>query len=100
MLPTRPPKKLPLDLETVESKKGRWLIAVDVIVQTQSHDNILLRIILEHGIDEERFVARNLEMILSADSAYDPARVSSIIAHIREWIESTDGDGFLDLTRS
>ncbi len=93
-----PPKKLPIDLTTVDTSKGLWLIAVESVVETQADRNVLLKIVLEQQIDEEHFRSRELGMLLTLREAIDPDQCPKMVSHIREWIDSADGDGFVDLT--
>jgi len=94
-----PPKKLPIDLSRVETAKGTWLIAVESAVETQSDGNLLLKIDLEQRVDEERFRTRELGILAPVNAAVDPECCASIVGRIRDWIDSTDGDGFVDLTQ-
>ncbi len=94
-----PPKKLPIDLTDVDSSKGTWLIAVESMIETQGDGNLLLKIVLEQSIDEEHFRARELGMLLPLREAVDPDRCPNVLGWIREWIDSTEGDGFVDLTQ-
>ena len=92
-----PPKKLPIDLTTVETSKGSWLIAVESVVETQADRNVLLKIVLEQSVDEEHFRTRELGMLLPLREATDRDHSQIVVSHIREWIDSADGDGFVDL---
>jgi hypothetical protein len=83
---------------SVDTAKGAWGIFVDHSVETREKRNLLVRIILEQMIDDERFRMRNLEMIVDAKKANDPDFASNIAEGIGRWIETTDGDGFIDLT--
>ena len=94
-----PPKKLPIDLTTVDTSKGLWLIAVESAVETQSDRNVLLKIVLEQSIDEEHFRTRELGMLLPLCEATDRDHCPVVVSHIREWIDSAEGDGFVDLTQ-
>lgn len=91
------PQELPVDLTVVDTSKGSWGIFVQTVVETQAGHNLLVRIILEQSIDDERFRMRRLEIAVSADDARDPDRVPHIANRIRDWIQSTEGDGFIDM---
>jgi hypothetical protein len=97
VLPTHLPKKLPIDLARIETHKGGWLVAVEKIAETEAGDNLLLKIILEQSIDEEHFRTRELGMKISAYEARNPDRLPHILSRIRDWIESTEGDGFIEI---
>ena len=58
---------------------------------------ILLKLILEQSVDEQRFRARELSMMLLARELYDPDLFADVVRQIHHWIETTEGDGFLDL---
>ena len=95
-----PPKKLPIDLTTVDSSKGAWLIAVESVAETRTKDNLLVNMVLEQVIDEgERFRVRSLGMLLPRRDALDPDRSQNVVSRIRQWIDSTEGDGSVDLTQ-
>jgi hypothetical protein len=96
---TIPTKELSIDLTEMETSKGSWLIAVENVVKTQADGNLLLKIVLEQGTDEEHFRSRELGMLLPLRRAVDPDHCPSLISQIRGWIDSTEGDGFVDLTR-
>jgi hypothetical protein len=93
-----PPKKLPIDLTEVNSSKGAWLIAVESVTETRADGNALVKIVLEQVIDEDHFRARSLGMLLPVREAVDPDRCQNLVSQILKWIDSTEGDGFVDLT--
>lgn len=97
MLPAIP-KKLPIDQIRIETAKGHWGIFVEHLAETHAGRNLLVRIILDQSIDEEHFRTRTLEIILRSQEARDPNRAAEIAVRIREWIENTEGDGFIDST--
>jgi hypothetical protein len=98
MRPAALPKKLPIDLTTVETSKGSWGIFVDHVVETHEGRNVLVRLILEQMIDDERVRMRKVEVIVNTLDAHDPDLVDGIARRIRTWIESTEGDGFINIT--
>jgi hypothetical protein len=97
MFQATPPKKLPIDLERIETHKGRWLVAVETVTATKTGENLLLKIILERFVDDEHFQMRHLGMLIKAHDARDPESVENIANRIRGWIELTEGDGFMDI---
>jgi hypothetical protein len=97
MHPIPPPKKLPIDLTSVETAKGSWGIFVENIVETRAGQNLLVKIILEQTVDDEKFRMRNLEILVNAQAARDSDHASDIAGQIKCWIESTDGDGYVDI---
>jgi len=91
---------LPIDLMGIETAKGHWGIFVEHVAETQGGRNLLVKIIVEQSIDDEHFRMRNLEIALNAKDARDPDRASDIAKRIVLWIETTDGDGFIDCSNS
>ena len=92
------PEELPLHLRTIETSQGAWLVDVRSVAETQTGDALLLKVILETCIDEdgERIRTRNLEMSVLAAKLNDPDLFAGVVSNIRHWIETTDGEGFLE----
>jgi len=99
VLLSRPPKKLPIDLECIDTRKGTWLVAVEAIAETEAGADLLVKIILEQGVDDEHCRMRQLGMKICANEARNTDRAPHIMSRIRDWIESSEGDGFIDLAR-
>ena len=102
MLRRRPqarPKKLPIDLAQVETAGGAWLLVIETIVETQGTANLLVGITLEQNINDESFRMRKLEVILESREAHDPEACSDLLIRIAKWMDTTKGDGYLDLTQ-
>jgi hypothetical protein len=100
-MPFRPqalPKKLPIDLALIDSDKGSWLIAIDSTVETQGGRDLHFGAILEQSIGEPRLRSRKLSVTVNCHDAHDPDKCSHLLDKIRVWIETTEGDGALDLT--
>lgn len=74
-------------------------MAVHNVTKTQGDDNLLLNLVLEQPVDEENVTARQLGLIVSAAVIFDSETSPQIIDRMRDWIETTDGDGFLDLVQ-
>jgi hypothetical protein len=92
------PEELPLHLSRIETSQGRWLVAVYSVAEAQAGGTLLLKLILEQSIDEEHFRARELGIQLLASKLYDPDLFADVVSQIRHWIETTEGDGFLELS--
>ena len=85
-------------MSQIDTSKGKWLIAVYSGAEAQTGDTILLKLILEQTIDKgEHFRARELGMIVLAPELHDPGLFADVVNRIRHWIETTEGDGFLDV---
>lgn len=93
------PHDIPLDLAKIDTDKGTWLIALANVTETQGGKNLLLKLILEQRIDEQTLRSRELGLMVPAALLLDPETLGQVIEEIRAWIETTDGDGFLDLVR-
>src|SRR5262245_39908397 len=93
------PETLPLHMAKVEASDGTWLIVVSSVSETENGRNLLLRLTLELPVDEENFKSRELGMMVPAVLILDPETCAEVVDRIREWIDASEGDGFLDLLR-
>lgn len=93
------PEELALHGTRFTASTGEWLVAVDNVKQTQENENLLLNLILEQSVDgdEEQFLSRKLGLVVPGAVARDPETCAQIVDQIRKWLESAEGDGFLDL---
>jgi hypothetical protein len=94
------PEELPLHLSRIETSQGGWLIAVYSVAEARADGTLLLKLILEQSTDEEHFRTRELGMQVLASKLCDPGLFADVVSHIRHWIETTEGDGFLELSES
>jgi hypothetical protein len=92
------PEELPLHLCRIETSQGAWLIAVYSVAEAQAGKTLLLKLILEQSIDSEHFRSRELGMQVPARKLHDPGLFTDVVSRIRHWIETTEGDGFLELS--
>ena len=91
-------KNLPLHLCPVETAQGFWVIFVKSVSESESGDTLFLKLVLEQTLGEgERFRARQLAMVVPPSKLHDPKLFEDIQIKIHEWLETTEGDGFLDL---
>jgi hypothetical protein len=58
-----------------------------------------LKLILEQGINEEHFRTRRLAIQVLARQLYDPDLFAEVVGKIRHWIETSEGDVFLELRK-
>jgi hypothetical protein len=98
--PESHPGKLPIDLAHLETAKGSWLIVVENIAETLAGTTLLIGMILEQNIDDESVQTRRLETMVDRNTAYEPENSKELLDQICKWIETTDVDGFLDLTKA
>jgi hypothetical protein len=91
------PEELPLHMSKIETSQGTWPVAVYSLAQAQGGDILLLKLILEQSIDEQRFRTRELGMQVLAARLRDPIYSERLFGSIRQWIETTQGDGLLEL---
>ena len=94
------PEKLPLHMSRIETALGTWLIIVTSAAESQSGETLFLKLFLEQTYDEgERFRARKLEMAVPPSKLHDPKLFEDVRSKIHHWLETTEGDGFLDLVK-
>jgi len=103
--PEAPLRKLPIDLARIESAKGLWLVAVDSVAETIAGTTLLVgitleQIVLEQTVDDQSFQVRRLEAMVDCNAAREPENGKELLDRIRKWIETADGNGFLDLTNA
>jgi hypothetical protein len=91
------PEELPLHLSRIETSQGTWLIAVYSVAEVEGGDTLLLNLTLEQSIDSEHFRSRELGMKVPAAMLRDPDMFGKVVDRIRHWIETTQGDGLLEL---
>jgi len=92
------PEELPLHLSRIETSQGGWLIAVYSVAEARAGGTLLLKLILEQSIDDEHFRTRELGMQVLVSQLYHPDRFADVLSQIRRWIETAEGDGFLELS--
>ena len=93
------PENVPLHLTRVETLSGEWLITVQSVAETEDHKKVLARLVLEQSLEGgEQVMTRELGLITTSAELFEPEITSEIVERVREWLESTEGDGVLDLT--
>ena len=83
-------------LHSVETSKGEWDIYVQTVVETENKKNFFVTMILERNIDDEHIMSRRLVMSVSASELASPSGQNEVRNLIRNWVDTTDGDGSLD----
>ena len=94
------PEELPIHDTRMDTGNGEWLIAVANVMETQSGQNLLLKLILEQSVDEQTFQSRELSLMAPTAVIFETETCAQVIDRIRDWIEKNEGDGFLDLVRN
>jgi hypothetical protein len=84
-----------LRLHDVDTSKGHWGIFVQSVVEAQNGENLFATIILEQNIDDEHIRSRKLEVLVAASAVANPSGRNGVLNQIRQWIETTEGDGSL-----
>lgn len=80
-------------IHSVETSKGQWGIYVQSVVETENKKNLFVTIILERDIDDEHIISRRLVLSVSASGLASPSGRDEILNLIRNWVETTEGDG-------
>jgi hypothetical protein len=93
------PKQLSLHSTQIATDSGEWLVSVESVTETQGDGNLLLHLILEQPVDAENVRTRKLGLMVPAAVILDPETCAQIIDQIQRWVETTDGDGFLNLVQ-
>jgi hypothetical protein len=83
-------------LHSVETAKGEWGIYVQSVVETENKKNVFMTIVLERNIDSEHIKSRRLAMSVSASELASPSGRDEILSLIRNWVETSEGDGSID----
>jgi hypothetical protein len=84
-----------LRLHDVDTSKGHWGIFVQSVVEAQNGENLFAKIILEQNIDDEHIRSRKLEVLVAVSELVSPSGRNGVLNQIRQWIETTEGDGSL-----
>jgi hypothetical protein len=82
-------------LHHVRTAKGEWAIYVQRVAQSEDQRTLFLIAILEANVDKEHVLTRRLELSGPASEFTSAAGRERVMAQIRNWIEITEGDGFL-----
>jgi hypothetical protein len=94
-----PAERIPLNGSVLGTAKGTWVIHVDEAVRVEGTAALVLNVTLERGVrnEDDVVVTRHIGLMVPS-CVLDEFRLREAVAcDIRGWLESTDGDGFLDL---
>jgi hypothetical protein len=83
-------------LHEVDTSKGQWGIYVQSVVEAENRRNLFVTIILERNTDDEHIVSRRLVMSVSASELASSSGRNEVLNLIRNWVETTEGDGSID----
>jgi lysyl-tRNA synthetase class II len=86
-----------LHRHVLSTARGPWLIHVNSVLTAKESDNASLQLVLKNLSDEARSKNRWLYLVVSAPSLEIPQERVAIVQRIRRWVETTSGNGFLDL---
>jgi hypothetical protein len=85
------------DFNVLETRKGPWLIRVDAVMAADDSANVSLQLLFCKLNEDEPSETRRLYAVVPASHLEIPQERVLIADQIRHWIESTEGNGFLDL---
>ena len=91
------PQQIPLDLNVLGTRKGAWLIRVHAVMAAEDSDNLSLQLLLQNLEEDKTGETRHLYAVIAASDLEIPQRRVLIADHIRQWVENTEGNGFLNL---
>jgi hypothetical protein len=88
-----------LDRHVIGTAKGAWLIRVNAVLETEEADNAALQLVLENVSKETCSANRRLYLVVPTPTLEIPQERVAIAHRIRRWVETTSGNGFLNLAR-
>ena len=91
-------ERVSLDRNVLGTAKGPWLIHVNAVLTAKESDNASLQPVLENLCNETGSENRRLYLVVPASLLDIPQERVRIALRIRRWVETTSGNGFLDLT--
>lgn len=94
------PQHNPLDYNVLGTTKGRWLIRVNAVMAAEESDSLSLQLVLQNLEEGRSSEIRRLYAVVHAPHLDIPQERVLIADRIRHWIETTQGNGFLDLASS
>ena len=94
------PHQIPLDFNVLGTSRGPWLIRVNAVMAAEDSENVALQLVLQNLQDERPWETRRLYAVVPASDLDNPQQRVIIADRIRHWIETTHGNGFLDLGSS
>ena len=89
-----------VNLHTITTSKGSWGIFVQSVVEAVNRNQLFVTMILERNIDDEHIESRGLKMSVLGSELTTPAGRIGILSSIRNWIETSEGDGAINTLES
>jgi hypothetical protein len=86
-----------LNRNVLGTAKGPWLIRVNAVLTARDSDNTSLQLVLENLSDEACSENRRLYLVVPTSRLEIPQERVAVAHRIRRWVETTSGNGFLDL---
>jgi hypothetical protein len=86
-----------LDFNVLGTRKGPWLIRVNAVMAADDSANVSLQLLLQKLNEDEPSETRRLYAVVPAWHLEIPQQRVLIADQIRHWVETTQGNGFLDL---
>ena len=90
-------EQVSLHRNVLGTAKGPWLIHVNSVLTATDSDNTSLQLVLENLSEEVHSENRRLYLVVPASHLDIPQERVAIAHRIRRWVETTSGNGFLDL---
>jgi len=87
----------PLDFNVLGTRQGPWLIRVNAVMAAPESENVSLQLVLSSLGEECPKRTRRLYAVVPASDLDIPPQRVLIADRIRQWLETTQGNGFLDL---
>lgn len=91
------PQQNPLDYNVLGTSKGSWLIRVSAVMAADESENLALQLVLQNLDPDRTFEQRHLYVVVTESDLGIPQERALMADRIRHWVETTQGNGFLDL---
>ena len=89
-----------VNLHTIDTSKGSWEIFVQSVVEAVNRNQFFVTLILERNIDDEHIESRRLKLSVLGSELTTPTGRIGILSSIRNWIETSEGDGAINSLES
>ena len=89
-----------VNLHTIDTSKGSWEIFVQSVLEAVNRHQFFVTLILERNIDDEHIESRRLKLSVLVSELTTPTGRIGILSSIRNWIETSEGDGAINSLES